>query len=100
MRERPHPTTGQFPASAQNKGSSGKYLRQQKPASKYGLEAPRTKWETPPTVVENDQAPVGLPDPDPDKMLMANQTDIVVVNKQQKETLVIDVAIPSDANIR
>ena len=35
-----------------------------------------------------------------DKLVMANQPDIVLINKQQKKAVVIDVAIPSDSNIR
>ncbi len=31
---------------------------------------------------------------------MANQPDIVLIDKQQKKAVVIDVAIPSDSNIR
>lgn len=35
-----------------------------------------------------------------DKMAMANQPDIVVVNKQQKKVAVTEVAIPSNINIK
>lgn len=35
-----------------------------------------------------------------DKMVMANQPNIVVVDKQQKTAVVVDVAIPSDSNIK
>lgn len=35
----------------------------------------------------------------PDKHLLANQPDLVVVDKVQKKSMVIDVAIPADANI-
>ena len=35
-----------------------------------------------------------------DKMVMANQPDIVVVDKHQRTAVVIDVAIPRDSNIR
>ena len=35
-----------------------------------------------------------------DKLVMANQPDIVVVDKHRKRAAVIDVAIPSDSNIR
>lgn len=34
-----------------------------------------------------------------DKQLLATQTDIVVVDKEHKITVVIDVAIPADSNI-
>ena len=35
-----------------------------------------------------------------DKMVVANHPDIVVVNKWDKKAVVVDVAIPSDSNIR
>ncbi|TWW69263.1 hypothetical protein D4764_18G0000690 [Takifugu flavidus] len=69
--------------------------------TEYGLEVPGTRWETPPKVVENKQAKI-LWDLQIQtvKMLMANQPDIVVVDKHQKTVVVIDVAILSDSNIR
>ena len=33
-------------------------------------------------------------------MVMANQLDILVVNKWDKKVVVVDLAIPSDGNIR
>ncbi len=33
-------------------------------------------------------------------MVMANQPDIVVVDKEQRKAVVVDIAIPSDCNIR
>ncbi|KAK7925836.1 hypothetical protein WMY93_008146 [Mugilogobius chulae] len=67
----------------------------------YGLETPRSKWETPPKVVENDRAKI-LWDfqIQTDRMVMANQPDIVVVDKEQRRAVVVDVASPSDGNIR
>lgn len=35
-----------------------------------------------------------------DKQLLANQPDIIVADKEQKTTVVINVAIPVDSNIR
>ena len=69
--------------------------------TEYGLETPRSKWETPPKVVENDRAKV-LWDfqIQTDRMVMANQPDIVVVDKEQRKAVVVDIAIPSDCNIR
>ncbi|KAK7930437.1 hypothetical protein WMY93_006832 [Mugilogobius chulae] len=69
--------------------------------AEYGLETPRSKWETPPKVVENDRAKI-LWDfqIQTDRMVMANQPDIVVVDKEQRRAVVVDVAIPSDGNIR
>lgn len=50
--------------------------------AEYGLETPRSKWETPPKVVENYRAKI-LWDflIHADRMVMANQQDIVVVDK-------------------
>ncbi|CAL9694852.1 unnamed protein product [Knipowitschia caucasica] len=89
--------------------------------AEYGLETPRSKWETPPKVVENERAKI-LWDfqIQTDRMVMANQPDIVVVDKGQRTAVVVDkgqrtavvvdkgqrtavvvdVAIPSDGNIR
>uniref|UniRef100_A0A3B3HW39 Reverse transcriptase domain-containing protein n=1 Tax=Oryzias latipes TaxID=8090 RepID=A0A3B3HW39_ORYLA len=69
--------------------------------AKYGLETPRSKWETPPKVVENERAKI-LWDfqIQTDRMVMANQPDIVVVDKEQRKAVVVDVAVPSDGNIR
>ncbi|KAK7922439.1 hypothetical protein WMY93_009341 [Mugilogobius chulae] len=69
--------------------------------AEYGLETPSSKWETPPKVVENDRAKI-LWDfqIQTDRMVMANQPDIVVVDKEQRRAVVVDVAIPSDGNIR
>ncbi|CAI5636064.1 unnamed protein product [Oreochromis niloticus] len=52
-------------------------------------------------VVENDRAKI-LWDfqMQTDKMVVANQPDIVVVDKQKKTAVVIDVAVPNDSNIR
>ena len=35
-----------------------------------------------------------------DKLMMANQPDVVVVDKRQRTAVVEDVAIPRDGNIR
>ncbi|TWW67382.1 hypothetical protein D4764_02G0004230 [Takifugu flavidus] len=69
--------------------------------TEYGLEVPGTRWETPPKVVENEQTKI-LWDfqIQTDKMVVANQPDIVVVDKHRKTVVVIDVAIPSDSNIK
>uniref|UniRef100_A0A669EZW7 Reverse transcriptase domain-containing protein n=1 Tax=Oreochromis niloticus TaxID=8128 RepID=A0A669EZW7_ORENI len=69
--------------------------------AEYNLEVPRSKWETPPRVMENDRAKI-LWDfqMQTDKMVVANQPDIVVVDKQKKTAVVIDVAVPNDSNIR
>lgn len=69
--------------------------------AKYRLEDLRSGWKMPPNVVENVQAKI-LWDfqIQTDKMVVANQPDIVEVNKQQKKAEVTDVAIRSDSNIR
>ncbi|TWW64336.1 hypothetical protein D4764_03G0013440 [Takifugu flavidus] len=69
--------------------------------TEYGLEVQGARWETPPKVLENKQAKM-LWDfqIQTDKMVVANQPDIVVVDKPQNTVVVIDVAIPSDSNIR
>ncbi|TWW75426.1 hypothetical protein D4764_13G0000880 [Takifugu flavidus] len=53
--------------------------------NQYGLEFPGSRWETPPKVLENKQAKI-LWDfqIQTDKMVVANQPDIVVVDKHQK----------------
>ncbi|KAF7650224.1 hypothetical protein LDENG_00129190, partial [Lucifuga dentata] len=61
----------------------------------------KSKWETPPKVVENGRAKVLWDFKfQTDKQLLANQPDMVVVDKQQKRAVVIDVAVPADSNIR
>ncbi|KAF7654704.1 hypothetical protein LDENG_00066000, partial [Lucifuga dentata] len=69
--------------------------------AEYGLEVPKSKWKTPPKVVENSRAKV-LWDfkVQTDKQLLANQPDMVVVDKEQKRAVVIDVAVPADSNIK
>lgn len=66
-----------------------------------GLEALRSKWETPPKVVENDKAKI-LWDfqMQTGKLVMTDQPDIAVEDKHQRNAVVTDVAIPSDSNIR
>ena len=61
------------------------------------MEVPQSKWEIPLKVRENNRAEV-LWDfqIQTDKQVMANHTDIVVIDKLQKKVVVIDVAIPSD----
>ena len=68
--------------------------------SEYGLDPPKSRWETPQKVVENNRAKL-LWDfqIQTDRKVLANQPDIVVVDKQ-KEAVVIDVAVPSDSNIK
>ena len=69
--------------------------------TQYGIEVPKSQWAAPQKVAENNRAKV-LWDFSfqTDKQVLANQPDIVVVDKEQKKAVVIDVAIPADANIR
>ena len=69
--------------------------------AKYGLEDPQSKWTTPPKVTENDQAKI-LQDSqiETDKMVVAYQLDIVVVNQQDKKVVMVNVTIPADSNNR
>ncbi|TWW61030.1 hypothetical protein D4764_05G0011200 [Takifugu flavidus] len=80
--------------------------------TEYGLEVPGSMWETPPKVLENKQAKI-LWDFQikTDKMVVTKQLlerikfvirspTVVVIEKHQKTVVVIDVAIPSDSNIR
>lgn len=72
-----------------------------KQAQHYGLNG---KWKTPPKVKVNevnDQAKIQWDfRVQADKKLIANQPGNVVVDKQQKKALAIDVAIPSDTTIK
>ena len=67
----------------------------------YCLEVPGSKWATLPNVIENDQAK-SLWDfqIQTDNMMMANQPDILVVDKRDKKAGVVDVTIPRDSDIR
>ena len=51
--------------------------------TEYGLEVPGSRWKTPPKVIQNDRAKI-LWDFQfqTDKLVMANQPDIVVVDKK------------------
>lgn len=63
-----------------------------------GLEVPRSKWNMPLRVVENDQAKI-LWDfkIHTDKLAMANQPDILLVDKQSNKAIVVHVAIPNES---
>ncbi|KAI3354121.1 hypothetical protein L3Q82_018670 [Scortum barcoo] len=56
-------------------------------------------WGLPHQVVENDHAKI-LWDFQINKQVLANQPGIVVWDKEHKRAVVIEVAIPSDSNIR
>lgn len=66
-----------------------------------GLEVPKSHEATPPKMAENNRAKF-LWDFRfwTDKQLLSSQPDIVVVDKEQRRAVVIDVGIPSDSTIR
>ena len=69
--------------------------------SKYRLDPPKSRWETPQKVVENNRTKLLWDFPiQTDRKVLANQQDIVVIDKQKKESVVIDIAVPSDSNIK
>ena len=63
--------------------------------TEYGLQSLKSKWEILPKVVENDRAKT-LQDfqIQTDKQVMANQPDIVVVDKLQRKAVVTDPSYP------
>lgn len=65
-----------------------------------GWNIPQSERETPPKVVESDQAKI-LCDfqIQTDMLVMANQLHIMLTDKQQKRAVVINVAILSDSHI-
>ncbi|CAK6950273.1 uncharacterized protein LOC127616771 [Scomber scombrus] len=69
--------------------------------NEYGLEVLRSEWKTPPKVAEKNRAKILWDFPiHTGKLVMANQPDILLMDKQQKKAVVIDVVIPSDNSIR
>ena len=60
------------------------------------METPGSKWETPPKVVENDHPKI-LWDfqIQTDRKLIAKKPDIVVVDKEPRNAVVVDIAIPN-----
>ena len=69
--------------------------------SEYEIEPLRSRWETRQKVVKTNRSKF-LWDSQiqTDRKVLANQPDIVVVDKQKKEAMVIDVAVPRDSNIK
>ena len=69
--------------------------------TEYNLECPKDWWETPPKVNENDEAKI-LWDfhIQTDRQVIANQPDIVIVDKIKKTASIIDIAVPMDGNIK
>ena len=66
----------------------------------YELETPASRWEVPQRVVENKRAKILWDFPvQTDKHVIANRPDIVIIDKEKKTAIIIDVAVPSDCNI-
>ncbi|XP_077138906.1 uncharacterized protein LOC143804564 [Ranitomeya variabilis] len=61
----------------------------------------KSRWETPEKVVENERDKI-LWDfkIQMDKQVFGYQPDIMIVDKDQKTAMIIDVSVPSDSNIR
>ncbi|KAF7661263.1 hypothetical protein LDENG_00265660 [Lucifuga dentata] len=69
--------------------------------SEFGLEVPKSKWKIPSKVIENGRAKILWNFKfQTNKQVLANQPDMVVVIKEQKRAVMINVAIPSDGNIK
>ena len=65
------------------------------------MEVPGSKWTTPSKVIENNCTKILMDlQIKIDKILVAIQQDIAVVDRQGKKTVIIDVVTPSDSNIR
>ena len=62
--------------------------------TEYGPDPPKSRWETPQKVVENNRekgkSPVGFPD--------AHRQERYWPTNQKEEAVVIDIAVPSDSN--
>ncbi|KAM6449746.1 uncharacterized protein PHA67_017094 [Liasis olivaceus] len=61
----------------------------------YGLDLLKSRWEIPQKVMENNRAKILW-----DFQIQTDRPIIMVVDKDQKTAVVIDVAVPSDSNIR
>lgn len=66
--------------------------------AKYGLKIPLSKWHPAPKVMGMTRLRTCRTSGD--KLVIANQPDTVLVNKQRKKAIVIAVAIPRDGKIR
>ena len=67
----------------------------------YNLETTKNWWEIPNKATENSKAKL-LWDfyIQTDKQVLANQPDIVIIDKDKKQATIIDIAIPNDYNIQ
>ena len=69
--------------------------------TEYGLEVPASRCETSPRVIENEQVKIRWDfQIQTDRLITHHQFDWVVVDKRQRTAVVVDVAIPSEDNVR
>ena len=69
--------------------------------AEYGLEFPQSKLDMLPKMVEHSRAKILLVfQIQAEKQAMANQTDIVMLDKLQKKAELIDGAVPRDSTIK
>ena len=67
--------------------------------AEYELSQPKNWWEIPDKVNENDRATILWHFYiHTDKHVLANQPDIVAVDKENQRAIIIDIAVPSDYN--
>lgn len=60
----------------------------------------RSKWDLPPWVIEIGMTKLRSHAIQTDKLVMASQLDIVVVDKEKNKAIVINVAISSKSKIK
>lgn len=65
-----------------------------------GLDHPKTRWKIPLKIVENNKAKNLWDLIWTNKQVLANQPGILVIDKNQKSALVINITISSDGNVR
>ena len=64
------------------------------------LDVPGSKCTTTPKVIENELVKILWDFQIQINKMAANQSDMMMVNKQNKKAIVVDVTIPCDSNIR
>jgi hypothetical protein len=68
--------------------------------TRYGLTQPQHWWEIPSKVNEDNRAKILWEfHVQTDKHILANQPDIIVVDKEENQATIIDIAVPNDYNI-
>ena len=68
--------------------------------TEYGLDPPKSRWEILRRLWRMTPKPLWDFQIQTDRKLLANQPDIIIVDKQKKELVVIDITVPSDSNIK